>query len=115
MSEDEALEHMLEQFEDGKRDGKVTKDEFLKYYQGVSASIDEDDYFELMIRNAWHMSGGKGWCANTTCLRVLVIHQDDSQTVEEVKNDLGIDKKNRADVIKRLTNQGITDIVDIKL
>ena len=28
----------------------------------VSASIDDDDYFELMIRNAWHIPGGQGQC-----------------------------------------------------
>ena len=43
-----------------------------------------------MIRNAWHMSGGEGWCENTTCRRVLVTHEDGKQTVEEIKNDLGI-------------------------
>ena len=42
------------------------------------------------MRNAWHISGGEGASANTTCMRVLVTHADGSQTVEEVENDLGI-------------------------
>jgi len=95
--------------------GQVGPDEFLKYYQGVSASIDDDSYFELMMRNAWHMSGGEGWCQNTTCLRVLVIHQDGNQTVEELKNDLGLDKTNRKEIFERLAQQGITDAQDVKL
>ncbi|XP_008324425.1 calcyphosine-like b isoform X2 [Cynoglossus semilaevis] len=37
------------------KDGKVTKDEFVNYYCGVSASIDSDVYFILMMRNAWRL------------------------------------------------------------
>ena len=59
--------------------------EFADYYANISASIDLDDYFELMMRNAWHISGGQGWCENTTCRRVLCIHADGRQTVEEIK------------------------------
>ena len=47
--------------------------------------IDNDDYFELMVRNAWHLSGGEGWSENTSCRRVLVTHTDGRQTVEEIK------------------------------
>ncbi len=54
-------------------------DEFCRYYSNVSASIDDDDYFELMLRNAWHLSGGKGVYENTTCRRVLVTHSDGRQ------------------------------------
>jgi hypothetical protein len=43
-----------------------------------------------MMRNAWHISGGEGWCANTSNRRVLVTHNDGSQSVEEIKNDLGV-------------------------
>ena len=68
----------------GVHDGKVTKDEWKTYYDNVSMSIDDDDYFELMIRNTWHISGGEGWCANSSNKRVLVTRSDGSQSVEEV-------------------------------
>jgi Ca2+-binding EF-hand superfamily protein/6,7-dimethyl-8-ribityllumazine synthase len=101
------LKEFLDTFDQGDKDGKVTPDEFIRYYGNVSASIDDDDYFELMIRNAWHISGGEGWCANTTCRRVLVTHEDGSQTVEEIKDDIGMKADDKKAMMANLNNQGI--------
>lgn len=37
-------------------DGIVTMDEFLDYFKDVSASIDRDDYFALMMQNSWKIT-----------------------------------------------------------
>jgi len=34
---------------------QVTKEEFINYYSGVSASIDDDQYFVVMMKNAWKL------------------------------------------------------------
>ncbi|KAK4291257.1 hypothetical protein Pmani_035909 [Petrolisthes manimaculis] len=54
MTEDEILLTVIKKFENNTSvDGKITRDEFMDYYSGISASIDHDAYFDLMMRNAW--------------------------------------------------------------
>jgi Ca2+-binding EF-hand superfamily protein len=48
------LKEFLNNF-DLDKDGKLTLEEFEKYYAGVSASIDSDAYFSLMMFNAWKL------------------------------------------------------------
>lgn len=50
-------------------DGKITLDEFIEYYTNISASLDNDEYFALMMNSSWNLSGDansykkhdKGW------------------------------------------------------
>jgi hypothetical protein len=44
-------------------------DEFVEYYTNISASLDNDEYFALMMNSSWNLSGDansykkveKGW------------------------------------------------------
>ena len=114
-SANQVLEEFLDTFDvGGEKDGKVTRTEFENYYANIGANIDNDDYFELMIRNAWHISGGEGWCANTSNRRVLVTHADGRQTVEEIKDDLGIQPDDKAGMMRALRSQGVS-VADVDL
>jgi len=49
----------------------VTKEEFLEYYNNISSSCPNDEYFELMMNNAWKMNDadrnyGKAWSGDNT-------------------------------------------------
>ncbi|KAJ8613146.1 hypothetical protein CTAYLR_004794 [Chrysophaeum taylorii] len=112
---DDVYREFLETFDvGGDQDGKVTAREFENYYSNVSASVDDDDYFELVLRNAWHIPGGEGWCANTANLRVLVTRADGSQTVECVDDDLGLAMPRDSDeILRRIRAQGVADAVRV--
>jgi hypothetical protein len=66
-TEDEVLREFLETFEmhhnllnGAQADGMVTKEEFLEYYTNISASVDNDAYFDLMMTNAWQLDSDGG-------------------------------------------------------
>ena len=77
-SEEQILLESLETFEthhslrnNGAPDHVVTREEFEEYYSNISASIDNDQYFELMMNNAWKINDGdrtygKGWTNKDT-------------------------------------------------
>ena len=50
---EEVYKEFMSQWDTQVADGIVTFDEFMEYFKDVSASIDSDEYFEVMIRNAW--------------------------------------------------------------
>ena len=65
-TEEQVLGEFLETFEThhnlenpSKRDQKVTREEFWEYYNNISASIDNDEHFELMLVNAWKLDSEK--------------------------------------------------------
>ena len=74
-TEDQILQEFLETFETAHamRNNEtpnhvVTKEEFEEYYNNISASIDDDNYFQLMMENAWKLTersrqgdGTRGW------------------------------------------------------
>lgn len=73
-TEDQVLIEFLDTFDvhhgihkDDPKDGNVTPDEWIEYYNTVSMSIDDDAYFELMMNNTWNLDNSrvsrKGWSA----------------------------------------------------
>ena len=77
------------------------------YERNVSCSIDDDDYFELCLRNAWHLSGVRAGARTLSNLRVLVTHADGSQSVSLAEGDLGLQMLDAPEILRRLRGQGI--------
>lgn len=67
------------------RDSRVTLEEFVEYYANISVSIDNDEYFALMMNNSWNIKGdattyqkyGKSWAKKD---------DDESSSVSSNKN-----------------------------
>ena len=63
-TEEQVLIEFLETFEahlnmrdNTEADGQVSIEEFTEYYKNIASSIDNDDYFALMMNNSWNLRG----------------------------------------------------------
>ena len=97
-SSQQALTSFLETFDVGSvRQGKVTRQEFLNYYSNISESVENDDYFELIIRNVWHVDGHSDAQSQAASKRIMITRQDGSQHVEEYKDVRGYNSNSSND------------------
>jgi Ca2+-binding EF-hand superfamily protein len=68
----ETFETQLDIMQGRARDGRVTLEEFTEYYRSISSSIDDDDYFVVVLNNSWNINGNadpykkfeRGWIAD---------------------------------------------------
>ena len=63
-TEEQILAEFLETFEThhnlttgGFADSRVTREEFIGYYDNISATIGDDEYFAQLLENSWDLSG----------------------------------------------------------
>lgn len=52
-SPEQVYKEFMSQWDTQVADGIITFDEFMEYFKDVSASIDTDEYFQVMMQNAW--------------------------------------------------------------
>lgn len=54
-TEEEIFKEFMTKWDTQEVDGIVTIDEFYDYFKDVSASVDTDEYFEVMMKQAWKL------------------------------------------------------------
>ena len=108
----QVLREFLDGFDvGGVVEGKITRDEFQSYYHNISASIDNDKFFELMMRNAWHINGSGGGSGGTainyaSTARKPSISQYDTIDTKPPILSSGTDN---ASIVGRLRNQALAN------
>lgn len=55
VSPDAALKDFLSQWDVFEKDGTITFDDFREYYHDLGSLIEDDVYFEWMLRSAWKL------------------------------------------------------------
>jgi len=54
--EENIMKRFLATFEEGDNPlAKITHEEFLNYYAGISAMIEQDGYFDLLLREQYNL------------------------------------------------------------
>lgn len=81
MSAEDALKDFLETFDvGGEVENRVTLSEFINYYSNIGASIESDEYFSVMICNAWKVSGDVGFQDGRK--KVLITRSDGNKVIQ---------------------------------
>lgn len=112
-----ALAAFTEQWDVRCLDAFISLETFLSFFGDASFEEKEDNLFELMMRNVWHLSGGNGKSMNSSCRCVRVVHLNGRITKEKIRNDIAMRLmgKNAEEAFMRsnLAQQGIKDVKTI--
>lgn len=90
-SEDHIFREFLNTFDD---DQQISLREWEHYYHNISAMIDDDDYFELMMRNVWHLHG--------------------EDTVEEIQNDVHATAEDARSIVSHEEGSNVKQVIQNK-
>ena len=119
ISEEEALKEFIDTFQETynylcgtETNNIVTIEEFLEYYENVSMTIDEDEYFEYLLNNVWNL--GLDLKYKNEIKKQNIEENVEEQVNEQMKEDLNAKKEQALikfiDEIKKL---GTTSLISL--
>ena len=115
INEEEALKEFMDTFQETynylcgtESNNIITIEEFLEYYENVSMTIDEDEYFEYLLNNTWNLG------LNTKYKNEIEQQNIIKENIEEPKEDLN-SKQEQALIkfIKEIRNLGTTSLISL--
>jgi Ca2+-binding EF-hand superfamily protein len=120
INEEEALKEFMDTFQETynylcgtETNNIITIEEFLEYYENVSMTIDEDEYFEYLLNNTWNLG-----------LDIKYKNEIKQKLNEEENIDEKINEKNKEDLnakkeqalikfINEIKNLGTTSLISL--
>ena len=120
ISEEEALKEFIDTFQETynylcgtETNNIVTIEEFLEYYENVSMTIDEDDYFEYLLNNVWNLGLGIRYKKKKKKPDIEENAQEE-QINEQLKEDLNAKKEQSLiKFINEIRKLGSTSLISL--
>ena len=101
----EVFREFMDTFGTASKDGLETLDMFKAYYANVSATVESDDHFEVLVRNAWHLSAD----VDSSIQRVHIAWENGEHTIGKVQ--LNVSMARAKTDLENEAGQAITSVV----
>jgi Ca2+-binding EF-hand superfamily protein len=119
ISEEEALKEFIDTFQETynylcgtETNNIVTIEEFMEYYENVSMTIDEDEYFEYLLNNVWNL--GLDIKYKNEIKKPNIEEKAEEPINEEIKEDLNA-KQEQALIkfVEEIKKLGTTSLISL--
>jgi len=111
-TESQIWEHFQREFSNVATRGRVTLNDFIRFYEGISAVTESDAYFEAVVRKSWNLAGGAGASAN------VKLFDSKGRSTSVTVRGIQVDRYHPffEDVLKqRLAEQGFVDVCRLEI
>ena len=97
---------------DKRDDQPVSRNDFIEFYDWISANVPSNIDFLNMVRTPWHLKGNE---VDINCRRALIWHSNGGQEIFEIDANLGLNPPKPMLIQYLMKEKGAHDIADIKL
>ena len=121
ISEEEALKEFMDTFQETynylcgtETNDIITIEEFMEYYENVSMTIEEDEYFEFLLNNTWNLGLNVKYKIEIQPKQIEEDVEEKEKNIEQMKEESNA-KNERALIkfINEIKNLGTTSLISL--
>ena len=121
ISEEEALKEFMDTFQETynylcgtETNDIITIEEFMEYYENVSMTIEEDEYFEFLLNNTWNLGLNVKYKIEIQPKQIEEDVEEKEKNIEQIKEESNA-KNERALIkfINEIKNLGTTSLISL--